>query len=398
MLVDKNAFNELTVKAACIRERLWEHPEPSGEEAWATELIRHECERMGLELLPVRCETGAVARLRGSGSCAVALRADIDAVRLEFPLRRPYGKAAHTCGHDHHTAALLMAAELLTANRAILKNDVYFIFQPAEETLQGAMSMLSGGLRKVIDKPLTAVYGLHNRPELKAGDIVAAQGVRMAGKMDFELTVLGTGGHGGEPQLCRDPIVASAQIINAAQTIVSRSIAPLDPCVVSFCSVNGGSQQNFAPTSVTMTGSIRAILPRVMTAAFDKLKQLAEDIAAANGCTARIQRMAEVPASGIDSRVAGAAMSAAQSVISELGSGSIVYASPAMGADDFALYAELAPTCYYWVGSGTPGEAVHPWHDREFKAAEGFLPAAALLYAYSALLTEEQKRTDPDMR
>ena len=399
MLKDSLDFEGLTVRAECIRQRLNEHPEPSGEEVWATELIRHECERLGLELLPVKIETGCVARLRGSGNYAVALRADIDAVTLEFPLRRPFGKASHTCGHDHHTAALLMAAELLCANRNMLINDVYFIFQPAEETLKGAAAMLNGGLRRVFDKPLAAVYGLHNRPELPAGAIVAQQGVRMAAKMDFELTVLGAGGHGGEPQLCRDPIIASAQIIEAAQTIVSRSTAPQDACVVSVCSINGGSTQNFAPTAVTMTGSIRALKREVQTAAFERLTRLAESIAGINGCTARIQRTAEVPASEISPRLAVFAMASAQRVIRELGTGGIVSAEPAMGADDFALYAELAPTCYYWVGSGTEGRDVHPWHDREFAADPGFLPAAALLYAYSALMdaAPEEPRS-PQMR
>lgn len=392
MLIDKQEFELLRVRAECIRERLHEHPEPSGEEVWATDLIKHECERLGLELLPVNTPTGCAARLRSNGGSAVALRADIDAVTLEFPLRRPFGKASHTCGHDHHTAALLMAAELLAANRSRLNNDVYFIFQPAEETLQGAANMLNGGLRNAFDKPLTGVFGLHNRPELKAGDIVAAPGVRMAAKLDFELTILGVGGHGGEPQLCRDPIVAAAQLINAAQTIVSRSTAPQDACVVSFCSVNGGSQKNFAPTSVELTGSIRALSAQVQAEAYQRLTELAESIAAVNGCTARIQRAAQVPASGIDVRLAKKAMSAAQSVIAELGRGGIVAAPPAMGADDFALYSELAPTCYYWVGSAPEGEEARPWHDRQFKADPGFLPAAALLYAYSALQEEPEMR------
>jgi len=380
---------KLLARGVCLYEALHDHPEPSGEEVWTTEMIAAECKLLGLELLPVRTQTGLVARLRGSGKHAVALRADIDAVTLEFPLRRPFGKAAHTCGHDCHTAALLCAAELL-AGLPIeqRRNDVYFIFQPAEETLKGAAQLLNGGLRTAFDKPLTAVYGLHNRPETDARNIVAEVGARMASKLDFEITVLGTGGHGGEPQLCRDPIVASAQIVNAAQTIVSRSTAPQDACVLSFCCVNGGSPLNFAPTSVTLTGSIRALDREVQQAAYDKLVETAEGVAALNGCTARIQRTAEVPVTYCDGKLHDKALRAARKTIEALG-GSLVSLPPAMGADDFALYSELAPTYYFWVGSGKADGSSLPWHDRMFEADPAFLPSAALLYAYSALEYDE---------
>ena len=382
---DAQTIDKLSARAYCIYQSLHDHPEPSGEEVWTTDMLKSELTLIGLEILPLRIQTGVAARLRGCGNCAVALRADIDAVTLEFPLRRPFGKASHTCGHDCHTAALLTAAELLASLPVEQRpNDVYFLFQPAEETVQGAAAMLNGGLRTIIDKPLTAVYGIHNRPEADAGMIVAEAGPRMAAKLDFELTVLGTGGHGGEPQLCRDPIVAAAQIVNAAQTIVSRSTAPQEACVVSFCSVQGGSTLNFAPTSVTMTGSIRSLDDGMQKKAFDRLKEIAESVAALNGCTARIQRTADIPVTMCSDSLLDSARAAAGRVIDSIGGGFISLA-PAMGADDFALYAELAPTFYFWVGSGKVGCENAPWHDRAFEADKGFLPAATLLYAECAL-------------
>ena len=388
-MLNKDNFNKLTEYYRGVFNNLHEHPEPSGEEVWTTEFILGECKRIGLEILPLRMQTGVLARLRGCGAKAVALRADIDAVTLEYPLRRPFGKAAHTCGHDGHTAALLMAAEMLCSlPESARKNDIYFIFQPAEETMQGAAQMLNFGLRTAFDKPLTAIYGIHNRPEVPAGDIVAEVGARMAAKCDFAITVLGVGGHGGEPHLCRDPIIASAALINSAQTIVSRSTAPQDACVVSVCSIHGGSEKNFAPTGVELTGSIRGLSDEVVSAAYARLMELAENTAAMYGCTARMQRTAYSPVTNCSPALYKNARAAAEAVFADIGGG-FASPAPAMGGDDFALLAELAPTFYYWVGSGKADGTSVPWHDRAFEADPGFLPAAALLYAYSALGTEE---------
>ncbi len=389
MLSNTMTLEEIRAKALCLYEALHEHPEPSGEEVWTTESIKAECNAIGLEILPMRLQTGLVARLRGCGDRAVALRADIDAVTLEYPLRRPFGKAAHYCGHDCHTAALLTAARMLSLlPQSERKNDIYFIFQPAEETMRGAELLLSCGLRTAFDKPLTAIYGIHNRPEVKAGDIAAESGPRMAAKCDFAISILGVGGHGGEPQLCRDPIVAAAELITSAQTIVSRSTAPQDACVLSFCSVNGGSAKNFAPTGVELTGSIRTLSDEVMQAAYARLSELTDGICALYGCTARIQRTAFSPVTYCSERLLHMARSAAQAALADTGCG-FASPAPAMGADDFAHFAELAPTFYYWVGSGKADGSSVPWHDRAFEADEGFFPSAVLLYAYSALQYEK---------
>ncbi len=376
--------NDIENSIRRIRKELYGHPEPALEERWTTDFILAECRRIGLEILPLKSKTGVLARLRSGGNRAVMLRADIDAVALEHPLRQPFGKAAHRCGHDMHTAALLGAAETLAACR--LKYDVYFLFQPAEEGLKGASHLLCRGLRTAADKPLVAVFGIHNRPDIASGDIVAQIGPRMAGKTCFRMTVQGRTGHGGEPHKCRDPIVCAAQIVTAAQTIVSRGIAPLDACVFSFCSINGGSETNLAPESVNMTGSIRAFDDGLRGFALRRLTELSEGIAAAMGCTVRVQRTLDNPSVLNPDCLQGCAHAAALAAAEAYGRRVLDGVAPALGSEDFSLYGELAPVYYYWVGSGRPDGAPNPpWHDPKFCADEGFMSVAAALYAEAAL-------------
>lgn len=384
-IVENGYTPELDAISRCVRQQLHLHPEPAKCEEWTTALIAAECKDMGLELLPLRFPTGALARLRGSGDSAVLLRADIDAVSLEHPLRQPFGRAAHRCGHDWHTAALLGAARLLSTLEKKPTSDVYFLFQPAEEGLAGAQLMLTSGLRTAIDKPLTAVFGMHNRPDIPAGDIVAEAGPRMAGKTCFRVTVFGKTGHGGEPHRCIDPIVAACQVVTAAQTIVSRGIDPLKACVFSFCSIMGGSETNLAPESVTMTGSVRAFDDGIRDFAFARLTAIAEGVCTALGCSVRVQRTLDNPTVDNCVSLLPVAKAAAQAV----GTRVLTGVTPAMGSEDFSLYGELAPYFYYWVGSGKPnGEANAPWHDPAFEADEGFLPAAIKLFANAALLAD----------
>ena len=369
-----------------LKENLHRHPELSFRETRTTSLLREKLSALGLTLIDLGLDTGAAAVLRGGKpGPAVALRADIDAIEQQeppSPEASEHDGVMHACGHDFHTTCLYGAAKLLAARREELPGSVVFLFQPAEETLSGAKALLNAGLWERLPEKPACIFGLHNRPELPVGQAAVMAGPIMAGKTSFRITLRGTAGHGGSPHKCTDVIVCASSLVMALQTIVSRSTDPLEPLVVGVCSIHAGTEENFVPSMLTMTGSIRYHSDDVLRTALDRLSALTRTTADGYGCTADVQFFPEVPVTYNSPSLLPAALAAAEQALGKEG---IVAPRPGMGSEDFAVYGQDIPAFFYWLGSGFPGKDCAPWHSERFRTDDDALSLGAALLAESAM-------------
>lgn len=362
-------------------------PERGGQERRTTALIREHMGALGLEELALGLETGAAFLLRsGNAGPATVLRADIDGLCVQepeaHPVRSEHPGMMHACGHDVHMAALYGAALALVERCGEPAGDVVFLFQPAEETMDGATCVIRSGLFGRVQAG--ALFGLHNMPSLPVGTIGVREGPLMAAKDSFSITIHGRGGHGAMPEQCADPIVAAAAVVTALQTIVSRSVAPLDTAVVSVCSIHGGSTDNRIEDAVVLTGSARTFRQETRALVLRRLGEIAQACAAAHGCTASLAFPDFTP----PVINAPALLPVAQAAAAH--AGRVIRPEMAMISEDFAFYCEHVPTFFFFLGSAggdaacTPENAQRPQcaplHSADFCAhPDTALYGAALL-------------------
>lgn len=373
-----NLTQDIIDNARALKDDLHRHPEASFKENYATALITKKMRELGLEIIDIGMPTGCAALLRGKNAHGrtAALRADIDAINS------PDGNGYfHGCGHDFHTACLYGAAVVLTAMKNQLDGNVVFIFQPAEEVTQGAKAMLEHGLLEKLPCKPDIIFGLHNRPQIPSGKIILHRGPLMAGKTNFKITINGKTGHGGSPELCIDPIVASASLVTACQTIVSRNTCPLDACVCSICSIHSGTEENFAPETAVLTGSIRALKNEVRENAEKRLAGITKNICQAYNCSVKLELFPQMP-SVINEKYFAIAQNAAQKA---LGKENVVDSDPCLGSEDFAIFTEKIPGIFYWLGSGFENEPCTPWHSKNFHTNDDAIQYGIRLHVESAL-------------
>ena len=359
-------------------------PEPSMHEHKTTAFIKARLNEIGTELEDFGLKTGAVAVIRGknpekSGE-TVLLRADIDGIKANetaaVGVKSEHEGMMHACGHDFHTAALLGAAKLLKRHEAELKNDVILLFQPGEETCEGANLVIKNGLFERL-RP-DRVYGLHNRPEVDCGRIVVNKGPLMAAKDNFKITVTGVGGHSSMPHLIKDPITCAGHILCAVNTIVSRNIDPTDTVVISVCSVHGGVPENLVVDTVEMTGSMRSFDEGARARALERLETIVESTARAFECEGRFELNFAAPAVTNGEKMYEYALSAARKTVPDC---DVISAAPCLASEDFALYSKMADTFFFWVGSGVPNEHNPSWHNSDFRTDDRAIETAARLLA-----------------
>ena len=379
---------QLAPQLRAMKDDLHRHPELSFQEVRTTALLKEKLTALGLELIDLGMDTGVVALLRGNRpGRTVALRADIDAIAQQEAAHdgavSQCDGLMHGCGHDFHTVGLYGAATLLAQRKEQLTGNVVFLFQPAEEVTQGSQAMLDHGLWDKLPAKPDCLFGLHNRPELPAGQIAVMEGPVMSGKSHFVITLHGISGHGGSPHKCTDVIVAGAAVVNALQTVVSRNTDPLESLVCSVLSVHAGTPDNFVPDVLTMTGSIRAHSSTAHRHAEQRLKELTLGVSAAYGCTAEVEFHPGVPATVNSSEMTALARKAALSLVDPA---NVVSPAPDMGSEDFAVFGQEVPAFFYWLGSGYPGQANPCWHNEHFRTDDDALPLAAALLAQSALV------------
>ncbi len=378
----------LTEYAERIASRLHRRPEVSFAEHETTRVIREELAGLGIPTVELGLDTGVVARLtaRGDGP-VVGLRADIDALPLTEAANRPdrseNAGVMHACGHDVHAAALLGAARSLSAYRERLRGDVVFVFQPAEEVLLGANTLIAHGLFE--KAPMDLLFGLHNAPWLDAGTVGVHTGALMSAKDDFTITVRGRGGHGGMPEQCADPIVAACGVVTALQTVVSRNVSAFDAAVVSVCSIHGGTADNLIVDEVTMTGSVRTMSESVQKTVLMRLFAIVRDVSSAYGCSGSFSAVHKAPALVNGEEMADLARLAAREAVGEKNVSDV---SPCMASEDFAIYGARVPSFFYFLGCGAPGAENAPWHSARFAAVPGTAALGAELLKNSVLAAQ----------
>ena len=293
----RNSIQDMHDEITMYRRSMHENPQTGFEEEFASGLVRDKLTEWDIEFEDKIAVTGIVATIEGETNTsgrAIGLRADMDALDILEEPNKPHvsktpGKM-HGCGHDGHTAMLLGAAKYLAENRNF-DGKVYLIFQPAEEGMGGAHKMIEEGLFKRF--PMDAVYGLHNWPKMPRGTVGVKAGPIMAGAERFDITITGKGGHAAMPQTCIDPIVIGSQIVQALQTLVSRTRDPIDPVVISITNFNGGTGAfNVIPDTAKLSGTMRSFKPETRDLMIQRIKEICSDTAAMLGGSATCEFMA----------------------------------------------------------------------------------------------------------
>ncbi len=373
------------------RHDLHAHPELALQETRTSGVVQAKLKEFGVdEVITGLARTGVVGVIRGRGARsgpggpAIGLRADMDALPIEEATGLAYASKTpglmHACGHDGHTTMLLGAARYLAETRNF-DGTVYVIFQPAEENLAGGEIMVKEGLFERC--PMQQVFGMHNWPTVPAGTFTCREGPMMAAVANIDITVTGKGGHGAHPDHGIDPIVVSAQIISAFQSIVARNVDPTESGVVTIGHINGGHIYNVIPETVQMQGTARWFKPEVGDKLEAGVRRLATGIAASFGATAEVVFARTYPATVNDPDATHMARNAARAVAGE--ARVVPMANPTMGGEDFAFMLNAKQGNYIMLGgarSGANPMVHHPAYDFN----DEILPVGA---SYWATLAEQ---------
>jgi amidohydrolase len=342
------------------RRHLHANPELSYEEHETAKFIEDELDRSGLTPRRV-AGTGVVVEIEGSEEGGtVGVRADIDALpiteatNLAFASKRT--GVMHACGHDGHTAIALGLARTLAGDRAF-PGRVRIFFQPAEE-------VPPGGAQALIDEGVLdgcgSIVGLHILANVPAHAAAIRKGPMMAATDNFEITIHGGGGHASRPHDTTDPIAAMGQVIVAVQNVVSRRIDPLQPAVLTIGRAESGTTHNVIPREARLYGTLRSLDEGVRALLGTELARAAKAACQALGTTCDVEVFGGYPALVNDAAMVDVLVAAAEK---HLGAGNVAETPPIMGGEDFARYADVAPSGFLFLGGGRPAPHHHPEFD-----------------------------------
>lgn len=346
------------------RRDLHAHPEFGFEEKRTAAFVAAKLREFGLDDVAEGVGgTGVVGTLkRGSGNRAIALRAEMDALRISEQSSAPYRSGnpgvMHACGHDGHTAMLLGAAKLL-AGEGGFDGTVRFIFQPAEEWGRGALAMLHDGLMQRF--PFDEIFGLHNMPGLPVGHFETRAGPVMSAEDNFEIVLRGVGGHAARPHSGNETLVAACALVTNLQTIVSRRLSPADIAVVSVTELITDGTRNALPGLARILGDARSFRPGVSAEIERQMRIIAEGTAAAYNIAAEVNYTREFVPLHNDAELVESAFAAAKNVFEP---GNIAVArEPMTASEDFARFLDRVPGCFVFLGNG---EASAPLHNSSY--------------------------------
>ena len=371
------AISRVQGELAAIRQDLHAHPELGMEEHRTAEIVARKLEEWGIEVHRGVGGTGVVGVLRsGNGEQAIGLRADMDALPMEEANDLPYRSTAsgrmHACGHDGHTTMLLGAARYLAETRAF-NGTVNFIFQPGEEGCGGALAMLQDGLFERF--PCNQIFAMHNRPGMAVGQYAIRSGPTAAGGAFFDITVEGKGAHGARPEAGIDPVLAACHITAALQSIVSRTVSPMDTAVVSVTKISGGDAYNIIPQFATISGTARFFSDKARMQIETGLQRVAKGVAAGFGATAKLDfRLIFAPTINAPEQTERFAAAAAELV----GEDKVKRTNPpGMGSEDFSFMMQQVPGAYLHVGNGDSASV----HNQHYNFNDAAIPYGAALLA-----------------
>lgn len=369
------------------RRHLHSHPELSFHEVETSVFVANKLEELGLEYHKM-ADTGLVALIKGDlpSDRVVALRADMDALPIleanDVPYKSQNPGVMHACGHDAHTSSLLGTAKILTELKSEFGGTIKLIFQPAEEKLPGGASlMIKEG---VLENPKPqAVLGQHVMPLIDAGKVGFRAGKYMASTDELYVTVRGKGGHGAQPQQNVDPVIITAHILTALQTIVSRSADPKSPSVLSFGKVIANGATNVIPNEVYLEGTFRTMDEKWRSEAHIKIKKMAEGIAESMGGSCEFNIMRGYPFLINEEVLTAATRGHAEDY---LGKENVLDLDIWMAAEDFAYYSQAADACFYRLGTRNEARGItSSVHTPTFDVEEDAFKISTGLMAYLAV-------------
>ena len=344
-----------------LRRELHANPELSGKETETSALIRRELGKMGITEADLGLPTGVVADIAGGKEGegkVIAIRADIDALPVKEQTGLPFASrndgASHACGHDLHTAALLLAAKYLSENRDAFSGRVRLMFQPAEEIGNGAKLLISRG---VLEPHTDYVLGVHTWPDTPAGKVGVRFGTSHASSDTVRIVVRGKGGHGAHPYRCVDPVVTAGYLLTQLQSIVSRELSINEGGVLTFGLIRGGTAPNVIPDSVELEGTLRTLTAAQRKHMQESIRRVAESCCQAMRAEAEVTISEGMPPLENVTEVIGAVRDAAAKVLGADNVVELKAASP--GSDDFAFYLEKVPGALFRMGTGNDDPSTH---------------------------------------
>lgn len=352
VIVDNDLLAETLVT---WRRELHQFPELSNHEVQTTARITTWLNQAGIRLLPLDLKTGVVAQIGQGPGPIVALRADIDALPIQEQVSGPYRSrhdgVMHACGHDIHTSIMLGAALLLKQREASLPGRVRILFQPAEETFDGAQQLIDAGALDGV----SAIFGGHNAPDLPVGEFGTRSGPLHANVDRFEILITGKGAHAARPEQGVDSIVVAAHIVTALQTLPSRSFSALESVVVSVTRIAGGNTWNVLPQQVELEGTVRTHNTAIRAEVPEKITRLISHIAASFGAESELRWHAGPPVLVNTAEWADFSKQVAAE------QGYVVHdQTPQMGGEDFAFYLHHLPGAFVNIGSASTYGLHHP--------------------------------------
>lgn len=375
-----NPPNEIVEQSIKWRRFIHAHPELGFEEHQTSQMIATILSDLGLEVHTRIAKTGVVGILKkGNSGKSIGIRADIDALPMEelnkLPYRSKHPNKMHACGHDGHTAILLGAATYL-AKYSNFNGTVYFIFQPAEENLGGGKAMVEDGLFERFD--IDEIYGLHNWPGKKLGEVCINDDALMASFDIFDIKLIGKGGHAAIPEGNCDPIIAAAELITSLQSIVARKISPVDSAVLSITQILGGDTYNIIPESVSLKGTVRALNESTRLLVKQKIIECVHTLPTIHGVKGQIDYQERYPATINNSECAQKIRKVSQNLFGN----DKVFSNvpPTMASEDFSFMLHHKKRAYIWLGVDDEDQSSPPLHNPYYNFNDKAIPLGIQLW------------------
>jgi amidohydrolase len=386
-----NKYETIVQKAKALQPQLVEwrryfhqHPEPALKEFNTAKRVEEILREFGL---PTKMMAGGVAVrgfLQGSKpGKTFALRADIDALPMQEETEVPYKSqnagVMHACGHDAHTSMLLGAAKILAERKKDLTGNLVFLFQPAEETGEGAKKMVDEGVLEGVE----GIFAIHVLSTLAAGSLWYKPGPILAAGDFFDVKITGKGGHGGLPHLAVDPITIAANAISALQTIVSREIDPLESAVISVCKMEAGKAYNIIPDWASFGGTIRSHSPELREYLPKRVKEILDGVTTAMRGHYELNLMQRFPVTINDEEMTRFVVKVAKDL---LGEDKVSQMKAMMGSEDFSYFLQKIPGTFVFLGvENKEKEITYPQHHPKYNLDEDVLPIGVTLNVAVAL-------------
>ena len=362
-----------------MRKTIHRHPELSMQEFWTTDFVAGEMEKDGIPYRRIE-PTGIIAEIKGDHpGKTVALRADMDALTVEEKTGLPYASEVpgmmHACGHDTHVSMLLGAAKLLAGMKDQIHGTVRLIFQPGEEVAQGAKAVIAQGGLDGVD----AIFGMHTSGCTPASMIGIGWGPIQAGATLFKIKIHGKASHGSQPEAGADATIAAAALVLNLQSIVSRELPPMEPCVVTVGKLSSGTRFNVVSGEAELEGTCRFFSPKIREDMPHILERIAKKTAETYRCTAEVEYIPLCDINTNNEKMADLMWEAGKKVGDS--EDLMKKTTPMLGSEDFAEYSVRCPAAFAALGSGSE----YSNHSNYFYAKEETLEVGSALYVQTAL-------------